>query len=39
MPELAKGDVRPLGDMPFTTDCEASVIAGTMNPPGHMQNE
>ena len=25
--------------MPLTTDCAASVMAGTMNPPGHMQNE
>lgn len=38
-PELAKGEVRPLGDMPLTTDCAASVMAGTMKPPGHMQKE
>ena len=38
-PELAKTEFRPLGDIPFTTDSAASVIAGTMNPPGHIQNE
>lgn len=27
------------GDMPLTTDSPPPVMAGTINPPGHMQNE
>ena len=25
--------------MPLTTTCPGSVVAGTIKPPGHMQNE
>ena len=37
--ELAKGESRREKDMPLTTISEASVVAGTICPPGHMQNE
>lgn len=39
MPELAHRELRPDEDMPFTTLSDGSVMAGTMTPPGHMQNE
>ena len=38
-PEFAYGESRRDKLMPFTTTVAGSVDAGTMNPPGHMQNE
>jgi hypothetical protein len=38
-PALAKGELRSEGDMPLTTVSPGPVEAGTMKPPGHMQNE
>ena len=39
MPELAKGESRRERLMPLTTTSSFSVAAGTIQPPGHMQNE
>ena len=39
MPLFANGESRRASDMPLTTTASASVVAGTIQPPGHMQNE
>ena len=39
MPEFDHRVPRFDGDMPFTTNCPGADAAGTITPPGHMQNE
>ena len=39
IPELAYFESLLEGDMPFTTISPGAVAAGTINPPGHIQNE